>query len=185
MKSSRILYLNGKHFEFGRSEDDDNKSLPIGGYVSAFFTDLVATYILANITDLINSNAEFTGIYRDNRFIIWEGLRSKFEISDWLKGFQLKVNELFELEKLVFTTEIWKPPVYIKNKLSLLNFNPLEGPQCEVVYTSDDEMYHLDDGILDDSTIESDNDSISSNEIQDLNTQPPAISPSYQQEYNE
>merc|ERR1719445_2099399 len=56
---SCIVTFNSKYFEFGRVEDYDNKGLPIGGYASAFFADLIATYIFTNTTNLICNNADF------------------------------------------------------------------------------------------------------------------------------
>lgn len=91
----------------------------------------------------------------------------------------MKVNELLESEKLIFVAEVWKPPVFIKNKKTLLNYNAMEDPIEEIVYNGDDDIYELDDGIpSDNSNIE-----LISKNKSSIETQPPAPITTNQDKY--
>ena len=81
---SNILTFRDKYYEYGRSEDKENKGLAIGGYESAFLADLVVSYIMEKTKGHFKKS-KFRGIYRDDGIVAWEKKMSKKEIVNWLR----------------------------------------------------------------------------------------------------
>ena len=102
---TNFLTFDGKYYLYGREEDLEDKGISIGAYEGAFMADLVATYILANTTELFIHKTIFAGIYRDDGLLVWNKIMDEVELDSWLTTFQNKVNELLDSEKLVFSIE--------------------------------------------------------------------------------
>mmetsp|Transcript_62893 Transcript_62893/g.74405 ORF Transcript_62893/g.74405 Transcript_62893/m.74405 type:complete len:122 (-) Transcript_62893:391-756(-) len=62
-----LITFQGNYMEYNGGEDDKEKVLAIGGYKSAFLSDLVASYLfeIANQNRLFDG-AKVTGIYQDD-----------------------------------------------------------------------------------------------------------------------
>jgi len=78
----------------------------VGGFESAFFTNLVAAYILDNSRELFLDTI-YDGIYRDDELTVMGGNKTIEELIDWLHLFQAKLNEMVGSDHLKFTMEIW------------------------------------------------------------------------------
>ena len=65
MVHTLITFID-KYYEYGGSENVLDRGLVIGGYESAWLTDLVVTYILDNVKDLFTITTHNYGIYRDD-----------------------------------------------------------------------------------------------------------------------
>ena len=64
----------------------------IGGYESAFLSDLVASYLFEKAKSNFHSKT-YHGIYRDDGLVVFTGKKSAREIKDWLEEFDQTVNE--------------------------------------------------------------------------------------------
>ena len=73
--------------------DGGKRGLPIGGFKSVWLADLVAAYLL---NQTIESLLEliYHGIYRNDGFIVFQGIKTKREINEWLERFQNEVDIL-------------------------------------------------------------------------------------------
>ena len=77
----------------------------IGGYESAWLTDLVADYILDNTQNICRYTL-FSGIYRDDGIMVKEGIITKHGIAEWLHFLNEEVECLVGSNHLKFTVEI-------------------------------------------------------------------------------
>ena len=59
---------------FDLDMDDQERGLAIGGYKSAWLVDLVTTYILEISKDQFEDK-KYHGIYRDDGFMIFDGIK--------------------------------------------------------------------------------------------------------------
>jgi hypothetical protein len=55
--------------------------LTIGGYKSAWLTDLVAAFILENTTKLFDETG-YDGIYRDDGLVILDGVKENTKVGE-------------------------------------------------------------------------------------------------------
>ena len=104
-----LLSFRDYYYEHGGSEDPTKRGLTIGGYKSAWLTDLVAVWLLHNTESLFRRTSLYDGIYRDDGIIVFNGQWSNDHIDKWLKNFQFHVGDLCESDDLKFTTSIWRP----------------------------------------------------------------------------
>ena len=82
------------------------RALTIGGYDSAWYADMVASYILDLAEDHF-SMTKFFGIYRDDGKVVFEGNRTCDELQNWLHELQDHVNIITDSD-IQFTMHIWK-----------------------------------------------------------------------------
>ncbi len=106
--ANTLVQFREKYYEYGVEEDPMERPLTIGGYDSAFYADLVGSYILELAKDKFRST-RFFGIYRDDGNLVFEGDKSTEELKDWLFDFQAEVNRITDSDDLQFTMDIWKP----------------------------------------------------------------------------
>ena len=104
MQHTFFRYKN-KYYQYGRVDDEDDIGTSIGGYESAFFTDIVGQYILEKLLKKF-SNTIYAKLYRNDGILVFRKLMSIVEIEDWLKQFQEEVNKLLNSDKLRFTMEL-------------------------------------------------------------------------------
>ena len=114
--SNTLVTFVDKYYEYGGDIEGEKRGLTIGGYESAWLADLVAAYILEK-TEKSFRKMKYHGIYRDDGFMIFEGIKSKQECNEWLLTFQENVDKLAECDCLQFTAEIWgiEEDITIKN----------------------------------------------------------------------
>ena len=112
--ANTLVTFQGEYWEYGGLVEVEEKGLTIGGYKSAWFADLVAAYILANVNTM--DDAIFNKIYRDDGILIFRGKKTLEWIEQWLEDFQTQVNFLTESEHLQFTVEIWNADGFITSK---------------------------------------------------------------------
>jgi len=68
---------------------------------------LVATFLFSKTSTLFEVETWFMETYRDNGLQAWKQIMSNELISQWLFRFQSEVNKILELDKLVFSIEVW------------------------------------------------------------------------------
>jgi hypothetical protein len=107
MKNTIVMFRE-KYYEYGTIDDAMERALTIGGYDSAWLADLVASYILELAENKFEAT-RFFGMYRDDGNLVFSGVRSAEELSDWLADFQSRVNEIVGGDYIQFTMDIWKP----------------------------------------------------------------------------
>jgi hypothetical protein len=66
--------------------------LTIGSPKSAWLADLVAAFVLENTTTELFNETVYDGIYRNNRLVILNGVKTNNEIGKGLSSFQKEVN---------------------------------------------------------------------------------------------
>ena len=66
-----LLTFVDKYYEYGGEVNVEEKGLTIGGYESAWLADLVAAYLLENVTNIFDLTM-FKGIYRDDGFVVFK-----------------------------------------------------------------------------------------------------------------
>ena len=101
-----LLTFVDKYYEYGGEVNVEEKGLTIGGYESMWLADLVAAYLLENVTDIFDSTM-LKGIYRDDGFVVFKDNLVKSEVAVWLEWFQERIDELAESKFLKFTAVIW------------------------------------------------------------------------------
>jgi hypothetical protein len=102
-----LLTFVDKYYEYNGERDIRYNGLTIGSYESALLADLVAAFMLENITELFNKTA-YDEIYRDGGLVIMDGVKTNNEIGKWLSSFQKEVNIVTGYKVLVFTVSIWQ-----------------------------------------------------------------------------
>ena len=79
--SSTLISFDGEYYKYHCGEREE-QGLAIGGYESAFFADLVASYLKkpkANFHPTI-----YHGIYKYDVLVVFKGKKNSREIRDWL-----------------------------------------------------------------------------------------------------
>jgi hypothetical protein len=97
-----LLTFVDKYYEYGGNLDIEDRGLTIGGYESAWLTDLCMAYIMDNSRDILD-DLIYDGIYRDDGIAVFKGSKTTGEIANWLSTFQNGVNNLAGSEFLEFT----------------------------------------------------------------------------------
>ena len=91
-----LLTFVDKYYEYGGEVNIEEKGLTIGGYESTWLADLVAAYLLENVTDIFDPTM-FKGIYRDDGLVVFKDkYLLKSEVAVWLEWFQERIDELVE-----------------------------------------------------------------------------------------
>ena len=93
-----------KYYEYGVGKEIKERGLTIGVYKSPWLVDLVASYIMDKLSYIFVRTTKYSGIYRDDGIVIFDGKSTK--IMDWLKTFQFRVDDLIKSKRLIFTAEI-------------------------------------------------------------------------------
>ena len=70
--NSTYLRFKDKYYLYDGNQDQDNKGLTIGGYESAFLSDIVGSYILQQTEDLFDGITYYHGLYRDDGLVIFK-----------------------------------------------------------------------------------------------------------------
>ena len=93
----------------GRGEESSwDRGLTIGGYVSAWFVDLVAAFLLETAT-LNFKDTLFHVIYRDDGIVVFKGNKNKKQLEHWLGEFQRHIDDTLQSTLLKFTVGLWDP----------------------------------------------------------------------------
>ena len=100
-----LLTFIDKYYEYGGEEDVEERGLMIEGYELVWLADLIASYILENMKKHFQET-HLKGIYRNDGIVIFKGILKEGNIGDWLKGFQVGVNELAGSNYLKFTAKV-------------------------------------------------------------------------------
>ena len=106
--ANTLVTFEDQYYIYGGDLPVENKGLTIGGFESALFADLVAAYLLENVTQLSRYSC-YNSIYCDDGINIINGKRSTEQMVDWLNKFQARMNKLNGSEYLKFTLDIWDP----------------------------------------------------------------------------
>ena len=93
--ASCLITFNGKYYKYKGEGDNNDRGLAICGYESAFLADLVASYLLIKFKTFF-SNTKFHGIYQDDGFVVFSGLKNFNKLNSWLKNFQQLINKIVE-----------------------------------------------------------------------------------------
>jgi hypothetical protein len=101
-----LITFGDKYFEYDGDKDVYDKGLTIGGYESAWLADLVGTFVLDH-TEHLFRESPFSGIYRDDGLVAFNGKQSPSEIVSWLDEFQLEVNRVTDYDGLQFIMCLW------------------------------------------------------------------------------
>ena len=83
----------------------EQRGLTISAYKSTWRADLVAAYFLKQTEELFKDFI-YHGIYRDDKFVIMEGIKTKKGMNVWVEKFENEMNRLAESDCLQFTAEI-------------------------------------------------------------------------------
>jgi hypothetical protein len=92
MKSTYLMFQDS-YYEYDGDQNPDDRGLTIGGYESAWLSDIVGAYIFKRTSHLFN-NTLFYGTYRDDGIAIFNNRMTYDEIVQWQDKFQAKVDEL-------------------------------------------------------------------------------------------
>ena len=103
---STYLIFQDNYYEYDGDQDPVNRGLTIGGFESAWLSDLVGAYIFLR-TRVHFDGTKFKGIYRDDGLVVFDGTLTYDELLAWRNTFQMLVNEIAEGDYLQFTMEIW------------------------------------------------------------------------------
>ena len=100
------------------------------------------SYLLETVDDGIIDQLKYFGIYRDDGLAIFEGIKSATDINDWLKAFQLSVNQQTGNNLLQFTSEVWLPrqPQPKIGKTTILSDDHIPFLDMELFWGDDDEL---------------------------------------------
>ena len=107
--SSTYLVFQDHYYEYDGDQKPEDRGLTIGGYESAWLSDVVGAFIFdMNADNFVDMN--YHKIYRDDGLGIFKGIKSYNQVTEWRNKFQERVNELAEGDYLQFTCEIWADP---------------------------------------------------------------------------
>ena len=120
-----LLTFVDKYYEYGGKVNIEEKGLTISGYESAWLVDLVATYLLENVTDIFDPTM-FKGIYRDDGFVVFKDNLLKSEVAVWLERCQERIDKLVESKFLKFTAVIWGNDKEDGKKYNIVSVNRSE-----------------------------------------------------------
>ena len=113
--TNTLLTFRDKYYKYGKEADFRDPGTSIGGTESSFNTDLTVEYTILKcrreFLDCLYNKA-----YRDDIMLVFNEKMKQDRLSQWLKNFQEKVNNLFESDNLQFTMELWQPNIKSKFK---------------------------------------------------------------------
>eukprot|EP00957_Ditylum_brightwellii_P087452 6657029-Ditylum_brightwellii.AAC.1 len=122
MKSTLIRFRD-HYYQYkgaaGASANDEDIGLVIDGYKSAFFANLVASYLLKKMENQFIETI-IKGIYFDDGLMVFSGIMGKMMLRQWRNKFQQQINIITGGDFLKFTVEIWMPPTINKRTGSTL-----------------------------------------------------------------
>jgi hypothetical protein len=107
--SSTYIRFQDQYYEYDGAQDENERGLTIGGYESAWLSDIVGSYIFIKTSDCFD-NALYRGTYRDDGIAIFKSRMSYSQITQWRDKFQSKVNAITGGDYLQYTCEIWADP---------------------------------------------------------------------------
>ena len=115
--NSTYLEYEGKCYLCDGEESPEDKALTIGGYESAWLSDVVGSHTFQMTEYLFQDMVNYHGICRDDGLVAFKGKLMRIEIDEWLSLFQAQVNIIAEGDYLKFTAISWKdpkvdPPIY-------------------------------------------------------------------------
>jgi hypothetical protein len=134
--------FQGSYYEYDGDQNPDDRGLKIGGYESAWLSDIVGAYIFKRTSHLFN-NTLFYGTYRDDDIVIFNNRMTYDEIVQWQDKFQAKVNELANGTYLQYTCEAWADLNCQLSKPSILD--PKVTLHSEPTFPYLDMEFHLHD----------------------------------------
>ena len=102
-----LVTFREKYYEYGVEDDPVMRALTIGGYDSAWYVNMVASYTLDLAKDHF-SRTKFFGVYHNDGNVVFEGNRTSDKLQDWLHKLQDHVNIITD-GNIQLTMEIWKP----------------------------------------------------------------------------
>jgi hypothetical protein len=106
LDTALLSFIDEYSYEYDGRQDIEEKGLTIVGYESAWLADLVAAYILENMTQHFETHKVQRNLQRRwNRDLQRES--QKGEVIDWLGDFQNSINELAGNDFLKFTASVW------------------------------------------------------------------------------
>ena len=103
--SSTLISFGSEYYEYHGREKEE-QGLAIGGYESAFFANLVASYLFEKSKSTFYLTT-YHGIYRYDGLVLLKGNKSAKEVKDLLEEFQQTVNRAAGNQHLQFAAEIW------------------------------------------------------------------------------
>ena len=117
--SNQILQFNGTYYKY-KGADNNDPGLTIGGFGSAYCSDLVVAMIFDKVKKKLFQRVKlltkkgnryqsliFNKIYRDDGIIVTEKKWTISMFHQWLDLFQAQVNNILKSDKLQFTLDIW------------------------------------------------------------------------------
>ena len=109
MSNNYISFLD-EFFVYKGAGGGNDVALAISGHESAFFADLVVSYVfeMLQLRGMFEE-AIYRGIYRDDGLFVMKGLWSSEKTRSWLKSFQDEVDDIVGGDYLVFTASVWNP----------------------------------------------------------------------------
>jgi hypothetical protein len=108
MGNTIVSFLD-KYYKYGVDPDPDRRGLTIGGFESAFLTNLKASYILDKLRHIWERHVRFLGTYCNDKIIVFNGQKSNEWLLNWLRIFQGEVDRLLGTSVIQFTVEVWQP----------------------------------------------------------------------------
>ena len=70
-----LINFQGEYFEYGGSLNTEQRGLAIGGFESTWRLDVVIEFLMENMKILFGETS-FTGFYRDDGLVIFDGVKS-------------------------------------------------------------------------------------------------------------
>lgn len=113
--NNTLVTFKGKYYKIGANNSPWEKGLTIGGYESAWFADLVASFILETRTAFFKET-KYYGIYRDDGLVIFNEKKNQDQIKGWLDSFLAHINSILDFNALQFTANIWAFNGYLRSE---------------------------------------------------------------------
>ena len=114
--NSTYVRFQDRYYHCDGDMDPDNRAITIGGYESAFISDLVGEYIF-QLAEEEFSDTTYHGTYRDDGFAVFKGKKTYQQLQEWRDNFQAKVNEIAMGDYLQYTVDVWTPGInHLQNK---------------------------------------------------------------------
>ena len=116
--SKQIVQFDGTYYKY-KGNDPNDPGLTIGGYESAFGSDLVVSMLFDIIKPKLFTQIKLHNsinpqklilneIYRDDGILITKTKWTIPMFEEWINKFQQKVNNILGSDKLQFTLDIWE-----------------------------------------------------------------------------
>ena len=103
--SSTLISFYVDYYEYHVREREE-QGLAIGWYESAFFADLVASYLFEKAKANFHPTT-YRRIYRDDSLVLFTGNKIAIEVKNRIEEFQQTVNKAAGNQHLQFSAEIW------------------------------------------------------------------------------